>query len=52
MFLDVVSKKCVVCRGKPLLVDGGTVVVGGACLFMQVSSMHVLSMFMMYWNLP
>lgn len=44
-------KKCVVCGGKFLIVDGDNVVVGGACLFMQVSSMHVLSMFMMYWNL-
>lgn len=23
----------------------------GACLFTQASSMHVLSVFMMYWNL-
>lgn len=55
MFLDVVSKKIVVCMGKTLLVDGGGVVERGRgrgpYLFMQVSSMHVLIVFMMYWNL-
>ena len=51
MFLDVASKLFVVYGEENLLVGGCSAARRGACLFIHVSLVKVLSVFMMSWNL-